>query len=468
MRRSLAVSWVLVLLILATEIPFLFGQAPSTGTSQGSIPPANSPTTATNPLISLLKSSNEGVRARAARDLGKAQDASAIPALAEALSDPSEKVRREALLALSQIHRPEALDTLIKASQDTDEETRVLAVQSLIGYYTGTVPTPGFTGFVKKNWQRAKIHFNPDNTRIDPELSVEPKVITALDATLKDTRSNRASREAAKGLGILVARAAVPDLIKAAHSSDETLSLEALNALSKIEDRSAGGELVDLLDSPDKDIKQQASVTIGILRTGQAVPKLQSIFESDTDQKNKEKALEGLAYLGAPVSNPLFTKALWSDDRVIRTSAAEGLARTGDPKTLPELERAVMAERDADAKLAIEYAMTALGKLDYLSDIVNELSSKTRGDVAQPYLIELARTPGFLPKLYPYLQSPNAGVRKRLCTVLMFSGDQTSLDQLDRLSHDPNGDVSAQALRAKRAIRARLEVAGTTPTTGSH
>jgi len=372
MRRSLAVSWVLVLLIFATEIPFLFGQAPSTGTTPGSIPPASSSTTATNPLISLLKSPDEGVRARAARDLGKAQDASAIPALAEALSDPSEKVRREALLALSQIHRPEVLDALIKASQDSDEEGRVLAVQSLIGYYTGTAPAPGFTGFVKKNWQRTKIHFNPDNTRIDPGLSVDPKVITALDATLKDTRSNRASREAAKGLGILVARTAVPDLIKAAHSSDETLSLEALNALSKIEDRSAGGELVDLLDSPDKDIKQQACVTIGILRTGQAAPKLQSIFESETDQKSKEKALEGLAYLGAPASSPLFTKALGSDDKAIRTSAAEGLARTADPKTLPELEKAVMAEKDADAKLAIEYAMTALGKLDYLSDIMNE------------------------------------------------------------------------------------------------
>jgi len=142
MRRSLAVSWVLVLLILATEIPFLFGQALSSGTTQGSIPPANSSTTATNPLSSPLKSSNEKVRARAARDLGKAQDASAIPALAEALSDPSEKVRREALLALSQIHRPEVLDALIKASQDSAEEGRVLAVQSLIGYYTGTVPTP--------------------------------------------------------------------------------------------------------------------------------------------------------------------------------------------------------------------------------------------------------------------------------------------------------------------------------------
>ena len=470
MRRSLTFPSAFTLALVFFNAGLLYAQTATNTPAQSSNPQANPPAAPeANVLVEeLKKSSDAGKRARAAHELGKARDASAIPALAEALSDPSEKVRREALLALSQMHRRETLDALIKASQGTDEENRVLAVQSLIGYYTGTVPTPGFTGFVKKKWQRAKGHFNPDNTRIDPGLSVQPKVITALDATLKDTRSNRASREAAKGLGILVARAAVPDLIKAAHSSDKTLSLEALNALSKIEDRSAGGELVDLLDSPDKDIKQQASVTIGILRTGQAVPKLQSIFENDTDQKSKEKALEGLAYLGAPASGPLFTKALWSDDRVIRTSAAEGLARTADPKTLPELEKAVMAERDPDAKLAIEYAMTALGKLDYLSDIVNELSSKMRADVAQPYLIELTRTPGFLPKLYPYFQSPKAGVRKRLCTVLMFSGDQTSLDQLDRLSHDPNEDVSAQALRAKRAIRARLEVAGTTLTTGSH
>jgi HEAT repeat protein len=360
-------------------MPFLFGQAPSSRTTQGANPPANASANATNPLIGLLKSPFEKVRVRAARDLGKAQDLSAIPALAEALSDPSEKVRREVVLALAQMHQSETLDALIKASQDTNEEICVLAVQSLVGCYTGTVPSPGFSGFVKKNWQRAKEHFNPDTTRIDPGLSVEPKVVAALDATLKSTRSNRASREAAKGLGILVARAAVPDLIKAAHSSDETLSLEALNSLSKIEDRSAGAQLVDLLDSPDKDIKQQSCVAIGILRTRQAAPKLESILQNDTDPKSKEKALEGLAYL-----------------------------------------------------------------------------------------IELARTHAFLPKLYPYLQSPNAEVRKRLCTVLMFSGDQTSLDQLDRLSHDPDGDVAAQALRAKRALRERLEATGTTPATGTH
>ena len=50
---------------------------------------------------------------------------------------------------------------------------------------------------------------------------------------------------------------------------------------------------------------------------------------------------------------------------------------------------------------------------------------------------------------------PAQVIALRLCSVLMFSGNQSSLEQLDRLSHDPDGDVAAEALRAKQAVRAR-------------
>ncbi len=464
MRRSPKLALASVLFLAFFNASLLLAQTATT------TPPSSSQAAAPaeaegNVMIEELKSPNAGTRAKAARELGKAQDVSGLPALAEAVSDPSDKVRREVVLALAQMHQPEVLDALIKATRDNNEEISVLAVQSLVGYYTGNVPTPGFTGFLKKNWQRAKGHFNPDTTRIDPGVYVDPKVVADLDAALKSTRSIRASCEAAKGLGILIARAAVPDLVAAAHSSDETLSLESLNALSKIKDRSAGPQLVDLLDSPDKEIKQQASVAVGILRTGQAEPKLQYIYENDADPKSEEKAMEGLAYLGGKASVPVLTKALGSIDKEIRTSAAEGLARARDPKVLPDLEKAYAVEKDAGARLALEFAMSALGKPDYLNDLVNQLSSRTQWDVAQPYLIELARTPGFLPKLYPYLQSSSADVRKRLCTVLMFGGDQTSLDQLDRLSHDPNTDVAAEALQSKSGLRARLAAARRTADT---
>lgn len=408
-----------------------------------------------NPLIEQLKSPDANDRARAAKELGKAGDVSAVPPLATALADSSDKVRREVILALSEIRQPETLDPLIRATRDSDADVRALAVQALVGYYTGQAPRTGLTGFVKKKWDRAKSHFAADNSRIDPGVKVEPKVISALDEAMMDTPSIQAARESAKGLGILVAQAAVADLVKSAHSEDEDLALESLNALAKINDRSTGSPLIDLLDSPSKEVKQDAAVTLGILRTRDALPKLQAMYENNPDKKTRGKALEGLAYLGDLVSVPIFTKALWHEDKAFRASAAEGLGRAGDTKTLPELEKAAAAEKDAGTKLAIQFAITALGKEDYVSAVVEELGSKLHGDDAQTYLRELSRDAIFLPKLYPYLNHQDAAVRRRLCTVLMFTGDNSSLEHLERLSHDPNGEVASEALRALRAVRIR-------------
>ena len=143
---------------------------------------------------------------------------------------------------------------MVTASTDTDPDIRILAVQCLTGYYTGNLPGTGFTGYVRKQYNRAKSHFQQDSTRIDPGLSVDPSVITALQTAMSDTRSIQPAREAAKGLGILVARPAVADLVKSAHSPDEDLARESLNALSKIKDVATGPQLSDLLDSPNKNV----------------------------------------------------------------------------------------------------------------------------------------------------------------------------------------------------------------------
>lgn len=405
--------------------------------------------------VDRLKSPDANVRAKAAREIGNAKDASAIPALATLLADPSAKVRHEVVFVLSQMREPSSLQALIKATRDADPGVRALAVQAIVGYYTGKTPGSGFTAFVTNQVRRAKVHFVGDDTRIDPGVTVDSNGVQALIAAMKDVRSIKAARESAKGLGALVAGAAVPSLVESAHSRDERLALEALNALDKIEDRSAGPKLLDLLDSPDKEIKRKASVTLGILRTDDALPKLQAIFQNDPDKINREKALEGLADLGKPVSVPLFTKALWNDDKALRTSAAEGLARASDNKTLGELEKALGSEKDAGVKLAEQFALTALGKDDHLSELVHGLASKFRGSVAQTYLKELSRDKKFLPKLYAYLTDADPAVRKRLCTVLMFTGDQSSLAPLVETSHDSNADVAAEALRALRALRIR-------------
>ncbi len=458
-------SRLLVLTVLAVSLSSasrMWSQAPNPAPppAPSPAPAATIPAASGNPSVMLLQQGHtESIRAKAAYDLGKQGDRTTIPALAGALKDSSSKVRHEVVLALAQFHQMDVLPPLESATKDSDDGVRLAAVQCLVGYYTGNLPPSGWTGFVRKNWQRATIHFQSDDSKIDPGVAVDPGVITTLIAVMKDTRSNTDSREAAKGLGILLAQSAAPDLVATAHSSDADLAREALNSLDKIKDRDSGPKVVDLLDSPNKEIKRDACVTVGILRANAGLSKMQTIFQNDPDEKDKVAAMQGLAYLGDKVSVPVFTQALWNDNKDIRQGAAEGLARAADPQALGELQKADMAEKDAGPKLAIEFALTALGKDDALSEVVSELGSKVHGDVARVYLTELARKPAFLPKLYPFLTSPDNGIRKRLCVVLMYSGDQGSLQQLDRLEHDPDGDVASAALKAKRAIRARADAA---------
>jgi hypothetical protein len=123
--------------------------------------------------------------------------------------------------SLSSYHLPDSLDALTTATHGTDPDVRLLAVKSAVGYYTGQVPKAGFTGAMRKELGRAKSLFVADDTQIDPGTPVEPKVVSALESALKETRSMRVSREAARGLGILLARAAAPDLVRSAHSPDE-------------------------------------------------------------------------------------------------------------------------------------------------------------------------------------------------------------------------------------------------------
>jgi len=443
MRRSWVCALLLALVGACFQLPIAHAQAPA------------APAAPSDPVIEQLKSADVGKRVQAARELGKRGDPAIVPVLAAALSDSSEKVRREVIVALASLRSPASFDPLISATRDRDPKVRTLAVQALTGYYTGEVPSTGFTGFVQRTWRRAKGRFVEENVRIDPGVTVEPKVISALIETMNDTRAIEASRKAANGLGILMAQAAVPDLVKAANSADTDLAVEALIALAKIKDQSAGPQLINLLDSDKKDVKQEAAVTVGVLHTTDALPKLQAIFENNPDLPTRERALEGLAYLGSPVSSPLFLKALFSAEKNFRTFAAEGLARSGDTKALPDLERAAPAEKEAEARLAMQYAITALGKPDYLSAVVAELGSKLRGNSAQAYLVELTRDSSFLPRLYPFMNSQDSDVRRRLCTVLMFTGDATSVEHLEHLSHDRNGDVATEAARALRAVRLR-------------
>jgi HEAT repeat protein len=448
-RRARFLSIILAAATIACAIPRLTATQQPTAASGRQTAQSSQPVSGSD--LEDLKNPNPKIRAKAAREIGQTGDPATVPALIAALNDPNVNVRKQVVVALASIRVPQSLQGLIQATSDSNSEVRWLAVKGIEGYYTGETPKTGFIGYFERQYRTAKRKFEGGTVQIPPGTAVDPKAVSALDRVMMDSHE-RAAKEAARALGILLARQAVPDLVIAAHSPKQDLAREALNSLAKIQDTSAGPKLVDLLNSSHQSVKQDAAVTVGILRTRSAVPKLQALYENDPNKETRQKALQGLAYIGDPVSAPLFIKALYSRDASIRAYAAEGLGRANDQKALSDLLRIAPAEKNAGARLAMEFAITLLGRNDYLSAIVGALDSG-EGDAAQAYLIELARKPGFLSQLYPYTNSRDDEVRRRLCNVLMFAGDGTSIRPLEQLSHDRNSDVAAAALRALSAVR---------------
>lgn len=436
-------SQILVLVFMASVIPY--GMA---------FPHPALPARQASNSVEDLKNPNPKIRAKAAKEIGETGGPAEVPALVSALNDPSVKVREQVVVALASIRSPQSLKGLIRATTDSNSEVRWLAVKGIEGFYTGQTPKTGFFGYMERQYHQAKRKFLGGNVQVPPGTVVDPQAVTALERVMMQPQMSRPAQEATRALGILLARQAVPDLVTTAHSSNSDLAREALNSLAKIQDTSAGPQLVDLLSSHNRSVQQEAAVTVGILRTRSAVPKLQSLYENDSHRETRHKALQGLSYIGDPVSDPIFLKALYNTHASVRGYAAQGLARAKDEQALPTLLRAAPAEKNTEARLAMEFAITALGRNDYLSSMVNALASGD-GDTAQAYLTELAREPNFLSELYPYLDSRTPEVRRRLCNVLMYAGNNTSIKPLERLSHDSNNDVAAAALRALSAVRMR-------------
>jgi HEAT repeat protein len=271
-----------------------------------------------------------------------------------------------------------------------------------------------------------------------------------------DVRAN-----AARALGILRGRAAVSDLVEAAHSKNSDVMYESLIALQKIRDESAGPRITFLLHDLDSRVQTAAIETTGLLRNTAAVPDLTDVFNRARDIKVKRATLTAIAMLPSPASRPLYQQYLRDKDDRLRAAAAEGFARLRNPADLPMLEKAWQDESKTPARLSLAFAQVMLGKTEVsefspLRYLINMLNSASFKGEASPFLVELARDAKVRQALYQPLVSGTKDEKIGIAGVLARSGDAASVAELQKITNDPDPDVAKEALRAVRTIQARL------------
>jgi hypothetical protein len=125
------------------------------------------------------------------------------------------------------------------------------------------------------------------------------------------------------------------------------------------------------------------------------------------------------------------------------------------------INRAWQDETKTSPRLSLAFAMASLGKTELsefspLQYLINTLNSASYKGVAQPFLIELARNDRIRQSLYAPMQNGTKDEKLGLLRVLARSGDQSSIPEAQKLTNDPDADVSQEALRTVRTLQARF------------
>jgi HEAT repeat protein len=412
-------------------------------------------------LIALVcAAAQDVVRPKDVREAAKA-GANAIPKLAGYLKTQDRDVRLEAVKQIAEIGTVRSLDPLILATHDADSEIQIRATDGLVNFYLPGYLKTGFAASIHRVGTDIKGKFTDTNDQIiDAYITVRPEVIAALAALVRSGTSMDARADAARALGILRGRAAVSDLVDAAHSRNSELIYESLTALEKIRDESAGPRLVFLLRDMDPKVQTTAMEAVGILQAKEALPSLTDTLNHSRDARVKRAALEAIAMLPDETNRPLYAQYLTDKDEKMRAAAAEGFARLKNPSDLPTVQKAWDAEGKTSPRLSMAFAMVALGKTDVsefspLRYLIDNLNSAAFNGIARPFLVELARNPNVRSALYGPLATGTKDEKINLARVLGVSGDAESIAPLQKLSNDPDPDVAQAALNAVRNLQAR-------------
>jgi HEAT repeat protein len=155
----------------------------------------------------------------------------------------------------------------------------------------------------------------------------------------------------------------------------------------------------------------------------------------------------------APFDSASVARRLSSRNPLERREAAEALARaaSAEHRRLAEGYRA--QEKDARARVALDWALYRMGKNEALFPLVDALDSKKTAEQAVSYLRQMeAPEP-----LYVFLGRVNGNTQIRLLEVLASVGDAATLERVKPYTQSLDPGIADAAKFAEREISIRLE-----------
>lgn len=316
-------------------------------------------------LIGAFNDRDQSVRRAVASALGKAGDTRAVPALVAALKDRDGLVRFSAAKALAEFEDRRAIPALIEAFNDSN--------QSEI---------------------ESQVIFSLESSKDNHEILTE--------------RAYTQRWDAARALGKLRDKRAVPALIGALNDSDGLVRVSTAKALAELGDERGVSALINILNDSDDLARACAAEALGGFSDDRVVFALMNTL-SDNDYGVRWYTVSALGKLRDKRAVPALIRALSSDGGVISNKnmnqihmmmsgmvqlrAAEALAKLGDERGVPHLMTALNGGDD-DMRGNAAVALAELGDESIAPKLVQILGGDESIDLkfwAAEALVKLSR-----------------------------------------------------------------------------
>ncbi|MCS7312135.1 MAG: HEAT repeat domain-containing protein [Acidobacteria bacterium] len=412
------------------------------------------PVTAQNPPLTatdwqqVLQSGSVEEKIQAAQTLADLQAIEAVPALGAALDDREPKVRFHVIRALGSIQDPAVEPFLGKALLDTDRDNRVEAYRYILAYYLG-MPVPTVLQ------QVFPVLFRPPRAERVPWKRVHPAIVEGFRRWVQ-SKDSRWTLMAVQAVGRLWLFELTPDLAQLlSEPQPKDVVLGTFWSLGQIRACSALGRLLSWGQASDSDVLERA--VWALAQCHREIPALGDVlWKAYSDEKKPERRsiyFRGLAYIGYAPAAPVFLQGLTSPSAEVRRYAAEGLGRLGKPENAEAVGRAFLQEEDPAIRLAMDFALFRMGRLDHDVGFVRTLQQGDATRMAQlaSYVTEYAFD--ILPALFRYMDRLDAGTQRRLVRLAAYAEDLAVLPLLEKYLDHPDGSLAAAAFEAIKEIR---------------
>ncbi|HET8647775.1 MAG TPA: HEAT repeat domain-containing protein [Vicinamibacteria bacterium] len=404
-------------------------------------------------LVANLKSPNARTRQEAAAALGKSRRREAVAHLAPLVRDPELKVRMEVVRSFRELRDLAAVPSLVTSLGDGDAALRREAVGTLVEIYAEKQARNPLEPLIRLLKLRSD---EADRSTVTPFAAVDPAVHQGLARVLRD-EDKEVRQGAALALGILGGSSALRELATALQDPVPEVRAAAATAMGKVGTTQDGRSLMPLLADESPEVRERALHALGVLRVKEAGPELATLYESSRKKPLGTKVLSTLSRIGDTAQGDLFVQVMQESDPERKRLAVEGLGRISDAARLAALKKDYQRERDEEVRLAYCFALALMGDRAFLDTIVLALPSRTLGDRARGYLLEMGR--GVLPDLYPYLGDQDAEIRAGLSDIIGAIGDPEAIPRLTPLLSDPSARVADHANRAVERLRRASQTA---------